>query len=180
VRARRKEADDDGDGRRSPGADTPEVAYLPGWRPRRPCDVADLEAAVLPDGPLYVHLDLDVSDQPAFRDGCKLTDIVDSGVSEHEETRVNERELDRNAAWRLAIIRHAREVTGNVAMTCRYYGISRQVFYTWLRRYETGGPGRAAGPVQAATLRRLPAAGMPVRHRDHVTIGMEPRAGGRR
>jgi transposase InsO family protein len=52
---------------------------------------------------------------------------------------VNERELDRNAARRLAIIRHAREVTGNVAMTCRYYGISRQVFYTWYRRYETEG-----------------------------------------
>jgi hypothetical protein len=31
-----------------------------------------------------------------------------------------------------------REVTGNVAMTCRYYGISRQVFYTWYR-YETEG-----------------------------------------
>jgi helix-turn-helix protein len=53
---------------------------------------------------------------------------------------VNQRELDRNAARRLAIIRHAREVTGNVAMTCRYYGISRQVFYTWYRRYETEGP----------------------------------------
>jgi transposase len=52
---------------------------------------------------------------------------------------VNERELDKNAARRLAIIRHAREVTGNVAMTCRYYGISRQVFYTWLRRYEAEG-----------------------------------------
>lgn len=52
---------------------------------------------------------------------------------------MNERELDRNAARRLAIIRHAREVIGNVAMTCRYYGISRQVCYTWLRRYETGG-----------------------------------------
>ena len=52
---------------------------------------------------------------------------------------MNERELDRNAARRLAIIRHAREVTGNVAMTCRYYGISRQVFYTWYRRYETEG-----------------------------------------
>ena len=24
-------------------------------------------------------------------------------------------------------------------MTCRYYGISRQVFYTWYRRYETEG-----------------------------------------
>jgi transposase len=30
-------------------------------------------------------------------------------------------------------------VTGNVAMACRYYGISRQVFYVWYRRYETGG-----------------------------------------
>jgi hypothetical protein len=43
---------------------------------------------------------------------------------------VTDRELDKNAARRLAIIRHAREVTGNVALTCRYYGISRQVFYT--------------------------------------------------
>jgi len=52
---------------------------------------------------------------------------------------VNERQLDKNAARRLAIIRHAREVTGNVAMTCRYYGITRQAFYLWRRRYETGG-----------------------------------------
>ena len=26
----------------------------------------------------------------------------------------------------LAILRHAEEVTGNVSMTCRYYGITRQ------------------------------------------------------
>ena len=52
---------------------------------------------------------------------------------------MNERQLDKNAARRLAIIRHAREVTGNVAQTCRYYGISRQVFYVWYRRYETEG-----------------------------------------
>jgi hypothetical protein len=26
-----------------------------------------------------------------------------------------------------------------VALTCRYYGISRQVFYVWYRRYEAGG-----------------------------------------
>lgn len=25
--------------------------------------------------------------------------------------------------------------TGNVAMTCRYFGISRQLYHTWLRRY---------------------------------------------
>src|SRR5436309_1882437 len=49
---------------------------------------------------------------------------------------MTERERDRNAARRLAILRHAREVTGNVSRTCRYYGITRQAYYTWLRRYE--------------------------------------------
>src|SRR5580693_3524231 len=43
---------------------------------------------------------------------------------------------DRQVKRRLAIFRHAEEVTGNVAMTCRYYGISRQLFYTWKRRYD--------------------------------------------
>jgi hypothetical protein len=49
---------------------------------------------------------------------------------------MTERELLRAVARRLAIIRHAEEVTGNVALTCRYYGISRTLFYTWRRRYE--------------------------------------------
>ena len=52
---------------------------------------------------------------------------------------MNERERDKNAARRLAILRHAEEVTGNVALTCRYYGITRQAFYLWRRRYEAGG-----------------------------------------
>lgn len=52
---------------------------------------------------------------------------------------MTERELARNAARRLAIIRHAEEVTGSVAQTCRYYGISRQIYYTWLHRYEEEG-----------------------------------------
>jgi transposase-like protein len=52
---------------------------------------------------------------------------------------MTERERDRHAAHRLAIIRHAQELTGNVSKTCRYYGISRQVYYKWLRRYEDGG-----------------------------------------
>ena len=43
--------------------------------------------------------------------------------------------LDREAKRRLAIIRHVEEVTGNVALTCRYYGISRQAYYIWYRRY---------------------------------------------
>ena len=48
---------------------------------------------------------------------------------------MTDKELDKNAARRLAIIHHAQEVTGNVALTCRYYAISRQVFYRWLRHY---------------------------------------------
>ena len=65
---------------------------------------------------------------------------------------MNQRELGKNAARRLAILRHAREVTGNVAMTCRYYGISRQVFYTWLRCCDAEGPagnGSLSGAVPA-------------------------------
>jgi transposase len=52
---------------------------------------------------------------------------------------VTERELARRAAHRLAITRHAQEVTGNVALTCQYFGITRQAFYKWLRRYEEQG-----------------------------------------
>jgi hypothetical protein len=34
--------------------------------------------------------------------------------------------LDRDARRRLSIIRHVEEVTGNVAMTGRYFGSSQQ------------------------------------------------------
>jgi transposase InsO family protein len=49
---------------------------------------------------------------------------------------VDERDQQRKIRHRLAILRHAEEVTGDVSATCRYYGISRQTFYKWLRRYE--------------------------------------------
>jgi transposase-like protein len=52
---------------------------------------------------------------------------------------MTEKEQQRVIKRRLAIIQHADEVTGNVAATCRYFGISRQCFYTWLRRYEEEG-----------------------------------------
>jgi transposase InsO family protein len=48
-------------------------------------------------------------------------------------------ETDRGVRRRLAVLRHVEEVTGNVAMSCRYFGISRQLYYTWLRRYRTDG-----------------------------------------
>jgi transposase InsO family protein len=47
--------------------------------------------------------------------------------------------LDRQQKHRLAVLRHAEEVTGNVAATCRYYGISRSLFYTWQRRFDAEG-----------------------------------------
>ena len=37
--------------------------------------------------------------------------------------------LDREAKRRLAVIRHVEEVSGNVAQSCRYFGISRQAYY---------------------------------------------------
>jgi len=38
---------------------------------------------------------------------------------------MTERELERRARRKLAVLRHVEEVSGNVAATCRYYGISR-------------------------------------------------------
>lgn len=52
---------------------------------------------------------------------------------------MTEREHQRLVNHRLAVIRHAEEVTGNVAQTCRYFGITRQTFYVWLRRYQEKG-----------------------------------------
>ena len=45
---------------------------------------------------------------------------------------MTDRELERRANRRLAVLRHVEEVSGNVAATCRYYGISRQCYYGWL------------------------------------------------
>ena len=49
---------------------------------------------------------------------------------------MDDREQQRKIRHRLAVLRHAEEVTGNVAATCRYYGISRQCFYKWRNRYD--------------------------------------------
>ena len=40
----------------------------------------------------------------------------------------SEKDLIRRANRRLAVLQHAEEVSGNVAATCRYYGISRVGF----------------------------------------------------
>lgn len=52
-------------------------------------------------------------------------------MTEHEQRRL--------VRHRLSVLQHAQEISHNVAQTCRYYGISRQTFYKWLRRYEEQG-----------------------------------------
>lgn len=52
---------------------------------------------------------------------------------------MDEQEQRRKVKHRLAVLRHAAEVTGNVAAMCRYYGISRPTFYKWLHQYEEFG-----------------------------------------
>jgi hypothetical protein len=47
---------------------------------------------------------------------------------------VTERELERRARHKLAVLKHVDEVSGNVAVTCRYYRISRTCYYRWLKR----------------------------------------------
>jgi len=42
---------------------------------------------------------------------------------------------ERMVKLRLSWFRHVKEVTGNVAKTCRHYGISRTMYYRWYDRY---------------------------------------------
>jgi len=56
-------------------------------------------------------------------------------------------EQTRLVAWRLKIVQQARAEPRNVARTCRHFGISRQAFYKWKRRYaEHGDAGLADRP----------------------------------
>jgi hypothetical protein len=38
---------------------------------------------------------------------------------------MTERELERRAKRKLAVLKHVEEVSGSVSATCRYYGITR-------------------------------------------------------
>jgi hypothetical protein len=45
--------------------------------------------------------------------------------------------------------RHAQEVSGSVALTCRYYGISRPTYNTWFWHYEETRQRRDLTPIEA-------------------------------
>jgi transposase InsO family protein len=68
---------------------------------------------------------------------------------------MSDRAIERRAKHKLAVLRHAEEVSGNVAATCRYYGISRQCYYGWKRRYEAEGfeglKDRSSAPLRQPT-----------------------------
>jgi transposase-like protein len=88
---------------------------------------------------------------------------------------VTEQELTRRAKRRLAILRHAEEITGNVALTCRYYGISRQVFYKWRQRYDQHGldglRDRSRGPRVCPNQTRTEVVGKIIYLRQHYHFG---------
>lgn len=50
-----------------------------------------------------------------------------------------ERERERRARARLRVLHHWEHVTRNISQTCRFFGISRTIFYLWRCRYRQGG-----------------------------------------
>ena len=48
------------------------------------------------------------------------------------------KEEQREIQRRLRVLAHARK-TGNIRMTCRYFGVGRSTYYRWKRAYETCG-----------------------------------------
>ena len=88
---------------------------------------------------------------------------------------MTEQELARGAARRLAIIRHAQEMTGNVSATCRYFGITRQAFYSWLRRDEELGVeglrDRSRRPLTSPNATRGEVVGKIIYLRQHYHFG---------
>src|SRR3954453_20546196 len=85
--------------------------------------------------------------------------------------------LDREPKRRVAIIRHVEEVPGNVALTCRYYGISRQAYYVWYRRYEAAGVdglrSRSKRPKTSPNATRAEVIGKIMHLRQHYHFGPE-------
>jgi transposase InsO family protein len=52
---------------------------------------------------------------------------------------VYEQIQSRKVKGRLRKLQHAQRVSGNVSQTCRFFGVSRALFYIWKKRYEKSG-----------------------------------------
>ena len=52
---------------------------------------------------------------------------------------VSDRERAQRAAARLRVLQHFEQVTHNVSRTCRFFRVSRTLFYEWRRRYQRDG-----------------------------------------
>src|SRR5688572_3395731 len=52
---------------------------------------------------------------------------------------MNKSEQVRLWAWRVRVIREAASSPRNIARTCRHFGISRQAYYRWKRRFDAQG-----------------------------------------
>lgn len=48
-------------------------------------------------------------------------------------------EQTRRMAWRFKVLQEAGACSRNVARTCRHFGVSRQAFYRWRRRFDASG-----------------------------------------
>jgi transposase InsO family protein len=67
--------------------------------------------------------------------------------------------MARRMAWRFKVVQQACAQSRNVARTCRHFGISRQAYYRWKRRYDAQGE---AGLVdRSSTPHRSPTATRP-------------------
>jgi transposase InsO family protein len=87
----------------------------------------------------------------------------------------SEKDLARRANRRLAVLQHAEEISGNVAATCRYYGISRTVFYRWKRRYEDEGieglKDRSSSPMHSPNVTSTEVVGKIIHLRQNYHFG---------
>jgi len=52
---------------------------------------------------------------------------------------IGDRERGQRAAARLRVLQHFEQVSRNISRTCRFFGISRTLFYEWRRRYQREG-----------------------------------------
>jgi transposase InsO family protein len=104
-----------------------------------------------------------------------LTVWAPDGRSRLAERVWSAKDLLRRANRRLSVLRHAEEVSGNVAATCRYYGISRNVFYRWKRRHEDEGieglKDRSSAPLHCPTVTQPEVVEKIIHLRQHYHFG---------